>query len=84
NYISHNTLDNNNNGIGLYVAGTGAKQHSFVGSNEIENNGFFGVYGQANSGAYQLVSIFTLGNTVTGNGANYLFGTSGGATNNIY
>jgi hypothetical protein len=76
--------NNNNDGIKLYVTGAGASQKNYIGTNEIENNALVGVYGEANTSAYQLVSIYTLGNTVTGNGTPYLFNVFGGATHNIY
>ena len=74
-YVKYN-LD----GIGLYSVGPGAVQYSYIGGNTVAYNGFVGVYGQANFGAFQYIGVYTFGNDVHGNGTNYLFNSFGGAT----
>ena len=82
-YIYGSTFNSNGDGVGLYSVGPGADQKSYLGGNTVKSNPFVGVYGEANFGAYQYVKVHTGGNTVTGNGTNYLFNAFGGATQNV-
>jgi hypothetical protein len=80
NAVYFNSINHNGDGAGLYSIGAGAQQISFLGGNDVIGNSFVGVYGEANFGAFQYIGVYTLGNTVHGNGTNYLFNSFGGST----
>ena len=80
NVVYFNTITHNNDGVGLYSIGPGSHQLSYIGHNEIGNNSFIGVYGEANFGAHQFIGVYTYGNNVHDNGTNYLFNSFGGST----
>ncbi|HTQ13070.1 MAG TPA: inverse autotransporter beta domain-containing protein [Rhizomicrobium sp.] len=80
NAVYFNAIQHNGDGIGLYSIGPGGQQISYIGDNLITGNAFVGVYGEANFGAFQYIGVYTFGNSVTGNGTNYLFNAFGGST----
>jgi hypothetical protein len=98
NYFGSSVISyNGHNGVTLLARGAGVGigvgngQYSRFGNinyatgNAIAHNSNYGVYGLAANSGYQLVNIYTNGNTVTGNAAgNYFFTTSAGGFSNVY
>jgi len=81
NYVYGNTASGNTRGIDLHARGAGTYQYSYVGSNVVENSNTFGIAGFVDTFGNQYVTVYSLGNTVSGSGIQdyYFFPTGGGS-----